>query len=58
MHIAAELTSVRNTSNAYMLMIEVKGASLTSADKPYTVTLTIGDDSGTTVAWDADSDDH
>jgi hypothetical protein len=58
MHIAAELTPVRNTSNAYMLMIEVKGASLTSADKPYTVTLTIGDDSGTTVAWDQDSDDH
>lgn len=58
MHIEATLSPVPHTSGAYMLMIEEHGTSLKSADRPYTVTLTLGDDSGTTVAWDADSDDH
>jgi hypothetical protein len=58
MHIDARLTPIGK--NAFMLMAEVGDADLKWADRPFTVILTIGNDSGTTVAWDDDDDkdDH
>jgi len=54
MHIEARLDPIGK--NAFMLMAEVGGVDLNPADKPFTVMLTIGNDSGTTVAWDDDDD--
>jgi sugar lactone lactonase YvrE len=58
MHIEAHLRALSD-AGTYALTVEEEGTGLNPADKPYTVTLTIGDDSGTTVAWeDHDMDDH
>lgn len=54
MHIEARLVPIGK--NAFMLMAEIGGADLNPADKPFTVMLTIGNDSGTTVAWEDDDD--
>jgi hypothetical protein len=53
MHVRAEFRALRSPG-AYMLTEKIGGAELNSADRPFTVVLTIGNDSGTTVAWDDD----
>lgn len=53
MHIRAVFRALKSPG-AYMLTVKVEGAELNPADRPYTVILTIGNDSGTTVAWDDD----
>jgi streptogramin lyase len=56
-HIRAVLRALKSPG-AYVLTVKVEGAELNPDDKPYTVTLTIGNDSGTTVAWDDEGEDH
>ncbi len=53
MHIRAVFRALKSPG-AYTLTVKVEGAELNPADRPYTVILTIGNDSGTTVAWDDD----
>jgi len=53
MHVRAVFRALKSPG-AYLLSVNIGGAELNPADSPYTVVLTIGNDSGTTVAWDDD----
>jgi streptogramin lyase len=57
MHVRAALKALKSPG-AYVLTIRIGGAELDPAGSPYTVSLAIGDDSGTTVAWEDEMDHH
>lgn len=57
MHVRASLRALKSPG-AYVLTIRIGGAELDAAGSPYTVAIAIGDDSGTTVAWEDEMDHH